>query len=267
MSSIGWSHKLSHYIGAAGVDARERPLARAVGLILEFPMLFAALWVLVMWWGKAVDPLLRGTADSYDMMLWGLFVFETGIMLLLVRHKMAYLKGNWLNLVIIVMGLPLLMGYHTHFAVLRLLRLLIVTALLVHVGGRIKNLLSRNQLGTTLLASLIVIVMAGAMISVLDPGIKSPIDGIWWAWVTVTTVGYGDIVPTSGAGKLFGSLIILMGIGLFSMITASLAAFFISRQEEEMVGEERENYRRLRDIEDRLCRLEDKIDKLVEQKR
>ena len=248
-------------IGAAGIDPRENALARRVGLLFEVPMLMVALWVLMNWWGTS-----RGTLDStrshyYDILLWGFFVLESTLLTALVSHRLRYLRDNWLNLVIILLGIPLLMGVATHLGMLRLLRVLIVLAL---VGRRIRNLLPRNQLGTTLLASLIVILMAGVMITAIDPGISSLEDGIWWAWVTVTTVGYGDVVPTSTAGRMFGGLIILFGIGLFSMITASLAAFFISRQEEEMLDEERETLLRLAQLDDRLYRLEERLDRLLD---
>ncbi|HLS97622.1 MAG TPA: ion transporter [Porticoccaceae bacterium] len=251
-------------IGAAGIDRHENELARRVGLLFDVPMLMAALWVLMNWWGKS-----HGTVDGlkshyYDVLLWGFFVLESALLTALVTHKRRYLRENWLNLVIIVLGIPLLMGVGTHLGMLRLLRLLIVLALLAHVGSRIRNLLSRNQLGTTLLASLMVILMAGLMMAALDPNIRSVEDGIWWAWVTVTTVGYGDVVPTSTAGRVFGGLIILFGIGLFAMITASLAAFFVSRQEEEMLDEERETLLRLAQLDDRLIRLEEKLDRLMD---
>ena len=76
-------------------------------------------------------------------------------------------------------------------------------------------------------------------------------------------MGYGDVVPLSPIGRAFGSLIILMGIGLFSMITASFAAFFISRQEEQIVSSEEQLGERVSKLEKQLGSIESKLDRLL----
>jgi voltage-gated potassium channel len=79
---------------------------------------------------------------------------------------------------------------------------------------------------------------------------------MWWAWVTMATVGYGDVVPHSGAGRLFGSLLILFGVVLLSLLTANLAAFFIGSDVEKVEQDEKEADRLLREISARLERVE-----------
>ncbi|MGB0578080.1 MAG: potassium channel family protein, partial [Limisphaerales bacterium] len=102
----------------------------------------------------------------------------------------------------------------------------------------IRRTLAKNSLGPTLLVSFIIVVMAGIFIAAIDPAINSPWDGIWWAWVTVTTVGYGDLVPQSPQGRIFGGLLMILGLGLFSLITATFSAFIIARDEEEFIEKE-----------------------------
>ena len=58
-------------------------------------------------------------------------------------------------------------------------------------------------------------------------------DAIYWAVVTITTVGYGDIVPSSTVGKVFALMIVLSGPALLSLITASIASVFIERKIKE----------------------------------
>ena len=253
----------SRLVGAAGVPANERLIARRLGIIFEVPLLVAALWILLSWWSnRDTDHPIN---DIYDLVLWGFFVIETVVLSIAVRDTTDYLKSNWLNLFIIALGLPILLGLPLYFGALRLLRLVIIFALLMHVGSRVRKMLSRNELGATLLATAIVIVLSGLMMARLDPAIESPWDGIWWAWVTITTVGYGDIVPESHVGRALASVIILFGMGLFAMITASFAAFFIRQDEENLVSAEEANLQHLIAIEQKLTRLEAKIDQLNEQ--
>jgi len=72
----------------------------------------------------------------------------------------------------------------------------------------------------------------------------------------MATVGYGDVVPHSGAGRLFGSLLIMFGVVLLSLLTANLAAFFIGGDVEKVGREERETDHRLGEISARLERIE-----------
>ena len=250
--------RVSHLLGCAGVAAHETSTARKMAVILEVPMIMAAVWILINWW--STDNQIKAGADIYDLLLWVLFVVETGLLSIMVHHKAYYLRSNWLNLVVIVMGLPMLLGYDIYFGALRLLRLIVLLSLLLHVGSRLRTLLSRNQLGTTLLACVIVIFMAGTMMAAIDPAIETAGDGIWWAWVTVTTVGYGDLVPSSMAGKIFASLVILLGLALFSLLTGAFAALFIEKQEEELLAAEQQAIiTKLDELAERLDRMEEAI--------
>jgi len=64
-------------------------------------------------------------------------------------------------------------------------------------------------------------------------------DGAWWAIVTLATVGYGDIVPTTTTGRLVGSALILFGITFLSFLTAIVTSLFVSTEQEERGEEER----------------------------
>ncbi len=257
--------KFSHLIGAAGVHPGENNRARRTGVILEAPMLMAAVWILLNWGFKSSA---AETTDYqiYDMWLWAFFLLETTLLSFLVNDTRRYLKTNWLNLLIIVFGMPLLWQWNIYLGALRLLRLLILATLLMHLGGRVRTMLSRNELGATIIATLIVIIMAGIMMASLDPGIESPAEGVWWAWVTITTVGYGDVVPESVIGKVVASVIMLLGLGLFAMLTASFAAFFIARKEEEIISSEHNVHKRLTQMEHKLDALDGKLDQLVDNK-
>jgi voltage-gated potassium channel len=59
---------------------------------------------------------------------------------------------------------------------------------------------------------------------------------LWWAIQTVTTVGYGDVVPTSAAGRLVATLVMLFGIGFLTVITASITSAFMEQARRHIRG-------------------------------
>ena len=87
----------------------------------------------------------------------------------------------------------------------------------------------------------------------IDPGIGSFNDSLWWAVVTVTTVGYGDVVPTSAGGRLVGALLMLAGVSAIPITTSLVVSVFVSRiQRKQHEVDEKDR----KDIVDRLERIE-----------
>lgn len=70
---------------------------------------------------------------------------------------------------------------------------------------------------------------SGIFLYLLDPAVLTPTDGIWSAWVTMTHVGFGDVVPTSLLGRLLSGALILFGAILFSLFTATLSAILMNK--------------------------------------
>jgi len=262
---VSGSSALPALLGCAGVDRDENRRARQVALLFELPMLLAALWVALNWWALRNTPSALLPIDRYDLPLWLLFVLESLVVASLCDQPRRYLRRNWLNLVVVVAGLPLLVGVDSAFGALRLVRLIALAAIAIHVGSRVGRMLQRNQLLPTLIASTIVIVMSGIMMAALDPAIKTPADGIWWAWVTVSTVGYGDLVPISASGRWMASVVMLLGLGLFSLITGAFVAFFMEKKEQEVEDLILLEQQRIVDQLELLHRRLDEIEHLVER--
>ena len=65
-------------------------------------------------------------------------------------------------------------------------------------------------------------------------------DGVWWAIVTLGTVGYGDIVPHTAWGRVVGSIVIVFGVTFIAFLTATVTSAFVSAKEEQLREEERE---------------------------
>ena len=96
-----------------------------------------------------------------------------------------------------------------------------------------KNLLNdlrgKRSLVYLLILAFAVSIASGLILYIIDPNIHSLFDGIWSAWVTMTHVGFGDVVPTSFLGRLLSSFLILFGLTLFSLFTAILSVTLIGK--------------------------------------
>jgi len=102
-------------------------------------------------------------------------------------------------------------------------------------------------------------VAAGILMTVADrKGFPSIGSGLWWAVQTVTTVGYGDHVPTTVAGRLVAAVVMLVGIGFLTVITAAITSTFVSRsrREQTLSGPSSPTEEQLRQIAGRLERIE-----------
>jgi len=238
--------------GLAGVSKHENSRAKKWASYFEWPMLIIALWVPVQWYLEARNLLPRSMIIIGDWAIWSFFVLETVILTRLVNNKKRFLRRNWMNLFIIVGGFPLAWGQTPLVGILRNLRVLLLLGIVMRVSRTVKGVLGLNRLAGTLWVTFLVVLSSAMIISTLDPSIDNPADGLWWAWVTVTTVGYGDVVPSSEAGRLFAALLMLVGVGIFAMLTANLSAF--------LVGED--TRKRDKELRDSIRSLENKIDQL-----
>jgi voltage-gated potassium channel len=102
-------------------------------------------------------------------------------------------------------------------------------------------------------------IAAGCLMTVVDHDNFTSIgQGMWWAVQTVTTVGYGDHVPTTALGQILAAAVMLLGIGFVTVITASITGAFVarSRREQHLEGPESGPTADLREIIERLERIE-----------
>jgi voltage-gated potassium channel len=111
-------------------------------------------------------------------------------------------------------------------------------------------------------ASLLLTLAGGLAAWLVDrDGIGGLNDSLWWALQTVTTVGYGDVVPQDTPGKLIGAVLMLNGIGLLSVITAAVTATLIEQARSRRAAADDGVLATLERIEARLTELEARIDR------
>lgn len=100
---------------------------------------------------------------------------------------------------------------------------------------QLRLFLQRENVLNLLAVILFIVMGSGGLIAFFEPNI-SFINGIWWSIVTLTTVGYGDISPSTAGGRILAVLIMFFGIGLLGMLSASLATLLIRKRMKEDRG-------------------------------
>ena len=113
-------------------------------------------------------------------------------------------------------------------------RLIIAVLMLYRLLKISQPLFTETGLARLLAMGASVIVMCGIGFYWLDPDVKTLHDGLWLAFSTAATVGYGDVVPSSPASRIFSVFVVLIGYGILSLVTASVAAMFVGTQERKV---------------------------------
>jgi len=103
-----------------------------------------------------------------------------------------------------------------------------------------------NRLLQICVLAVCMLAVAGAGFFWLEPSVLTYGDGVWLAFTTGATVGYGDLVPTTPASRVFAAFIVLLGYALFSVVTASIAALLVGEDEKRLSREMHADMRALR---------------------
>ena len=100
-----------------------------------------------------------------------------------------------------------------------------------------KLVIGRRGLAYSLGLCMLILGIGGLGFWVLEPRAETYSDGLWLAFTTAATVGYGDIVPSTHASRFFAVLVVLMGLAVLSLVTASVAAMLVEVEERAVDSE------------------------------
>lgn len=159
-------------------------------------------------------------------LVWLIFALDYILMLILSENRFGFVRSHPIELLLVLIP---------HLRPLRALRILFLFERIV--GKANQQVFVSVPYYVSGAALLIVLLAAGAIYPVEsnlpEANIKTPQDAIWWAAVTVTTVGYGDKFPISSEGRFIAVGLMITGIAVVGSITASLAAWIVSKVNEE----------------------------------
>lgn len=202
--------------------ATELPLlALAVAMI---PLLLVPLFV----------DLSRTADDAFlatDWIIWAVFAIELSIRAYLAPRRLPYLAAHWYDVLIVALPFLRPLRIVRSARALRALRLGRLMPFSARIVTESRELLRRRGLQYVLAAGVASVFACAAAVLLVERSHGGNIDdygtALWWSISTLTTVGYGDVVPSTPEGKGIAIFLMLVGISFFSWVTASIAAFLV----------------------------------------
>ena len=209
------------------------------------------------------SPVVKGVVRIMDAFITVLFMGDFLFRFFTAESKRDYFFRNW-GWADLLASMPV-----QQLKLFRIFRVFKVLRLIRHFG--LNNLLHeiRHNRGSsalylTIFVVLLVLEFGGIAIIYIefsDPAanIITPGDAVWWAFVTITTVGYGDQYPVTNAGRIVGMFVMILGVSLFGVLTGFLANTFLSprqrpKEEIEVISGARlqiEEFRKLLDEQEK----------------
>ena len=193
-----------------------------VALLATIPAFYADL--LPARWGW-IDTALYGVAAV-------ILACALGHVSLRCPHPWRHIATNVTDVALIV-GLLLAAGLppSNTSAVALGVRLMVAFISLARMVWSVQHLISRGSVTYLLLVSVVVLAGCGLGYWWIDPSIHSFGEGMWLAFTTAATVGYGDVVPTTPTAKVFSVFVVLLGYGVLTLVTAAIATRWVETEE------------------------------------
>jgi len=197
--------------------------------------------------------------NHIDTIICFIFIGDFIYQLVTAKNKLGYLKWGWIDLISSIPNLSIFrIGRAARvIRVLRLLRGIRSTKLIIR---QLFLNRARNAIASVALISFVMVIFASIAIlnfeNVDGANIKSANDALWWAFVTVTTVGYGDKYPITDSGRIIAAMLMITGVGLFGTFTGFVASLFLSTNKKDQIDEINSLYAKLKEIEAKIDLLE-----------
>lgn len=170
---------------------------------------------------------------NIDFVINLVFIVDYALRLLISKNKKEFFRNNILDLIAIIPFNSLFKVFRVFkiFKMLKLLKLAKASARFGRLYKRVKFFFDLNGFKYMVVSTLICIIIGGISIHYAEG--MSFVDGFWWSFVTATTVGYGDISPSTIPGRIIATILMIVGIGLIGSLTSTITALFFQKHEQK----------------------------------
>jgi voltage-gated potassium channel len=209
----------------------------------EFPMLIVTLLLIVTLVTPLIIPMngwMLTTFAVANLVIWFAYYAELIVKLAVAKNKLQGLKRNWYLVIIALSPLFLPFRFIRLGRLVSLLRLMGLQRYIKKLQTSVQELIYNVEY---ILGSIVIFIALAALMMWqvevrFDGSITSLADALWWAVITITTIGYGDQVPTSPEGKVLGAFVGLFGSILFMVFIARVTTVFVRNQDIEALRRE-----------------------------
>ena len=208
--------------------------------VTELPLLVLALLMIPLLLGPVVLDLsarVERVLFALDWMIWGVFAVELSVRTYLAPSRLRYLWEHWFDVLLVALPFLRPLRVFRSARALRLLRGVRLLAYLFRATHTARAIMARRGVQGSLLFALGALVASAVAVTFAEQSSGGSIDGfdtaVWWAATTVTTVGYGDTYPVTAIGRGVATALMLVGIGLFGVLTANFAAYFVETAQDQ----------------------------------
>ena len=172
-----------------------------------------------------------------DWTIYAYFVIDYVVRFIMADSKRVFFRENIFDLIAIIPFNSAMRVFRMarFVKLLRLVKIFRIGALSARFGKRSSKFLDTNGFKYVLMICAIAILLAAVAMTYFEK--MSFMDALWWSFVTATTVGYGDLSPASGAGRIVACLLMIVGIGLIGSLTSTITSFFLREQTKEPSSE------------------------------
>lgn len=231
------THSPLVWFGLGGVSADDNEVARRWQDRLHWVMVAVALTAVPAYLlsTSELDPVWHEVASVLDFVILAAFIVELVWMMKVSSFPLRYLLENWLNVVIICGAAAAALGAATEWiAIVRAMRAAVAVLVIVRTAAEFRVLFTRKGAPMLLGGAVLTMIALGALFYWLDPAVRTFTEGLWLAFITGATVGYGDVVPTTGATRILAVLTVLVGVAMMTLFTAHVVTFFVGGEDAKM---------------------------------